>query len=416
MSTSVAPLEAVLPATQPLAANWHTAPRRWGHPLHGVCSYFAMFPPQLARYMIEWLTEPGDLVYDPFSGRGTTALESVRLGRAALASDANPLSVALSQAKVRIPSLSQAARRVRKLRAGFLPAHVAIEGEPDDIRMLYSDHTLRQLVYLKAALRRGHPVDSLIIAVCLGMLHANHSSSGATAGFSISMPNAFAMSPGYVRGYIAEHGLVRPDVDVFTMVEDKLGRLGLPDEPIDAGRAWAQDATSLPPKALRDRPADLVLTSPPYLQVIQYGKYNWVRLWFLGAPPKEVDALLMSSGSLPKYHAFMDAVLRRIRTVVSDDGFVCLVIGDVRRKGVDLDLAQSVWGHVASKQGWHLHGIYPDNIPVQHKVSRIWKNQPGKATKVDRLLLVSPSPRDLPERITVGWERLSGFGKDPTPT
>jgi site-specific DNA-methyltransferase (adenine-specific) len=78
---------------------WHEAPPRWGHPLHSVCSYFAMFPPQLARVIIEWLSFPGDPVYDPFSGRGTVALESVLLGRTAYASDANPLAQVLSRAK-----------------------------------------------------------------------------------------------------------------------------------------------------------------------------------------------------------------------------------------------------------------------------------------------------------------------------
>lgn len=414
MSLPLASLD--VPEPQPLCANWHSAPRRWGHPLHGVCSYFAMFPPQLARYVIEWLTVPGDTVYDPFSGRGTTALEAVRLGRTAMASDANPLAVALSRAKVGIPSEAQAVRRIRRLRALYRPDASSIDNEPDDIRMLYSDHTLRQLVYLKNALRDDHDVDVLLRAVCLGMLHANHSASGATAGFSVSMPNAFAMSPGYVRSFIEANGLTRPDVDVFSMMEAKLKRLNLPAAPVDGGRAWAQDAITLPRKTLRDHPARLVLTSPPYLQVIQYGKYNWVRLWFLNARPREVDAVLMSSGSLTKYETFIGQVTSQLRKAVFDDGYMCLVIGDVRRRDGDLNLAQSVWDNVLKQQGWHLHGIFTDDIPAEHKVSRIWKNQPGKATKVDRLLLVSPSPRDLPPPISVTWDKPTPPGKEPNAT
>ena len=41
-----------------LARHWRRAPRRWGHPLHSLCSYFAMFPPHMPRVFVEWLTKP----------------------------------------------------------------------------------------------------------------------------------------------------------------------------------------------------------------------------------------------------------------------------------------------------------------------------------------------------------------------
>lgn len=390
-----------------LSTRWHDAPRRWGHPLHSVCSYFAMFPPQLARFVIEWLTQPGDMVYDPFSGRGTTPLESLLLGRRAAASDANPLAVALSRSKTAIPPHHLVSSRLRKLAEDYSPSEADISGEPDDIRMLYTDSTLKQIVYLKERLATNNAAHNLLRAVVLGMLHANHSASGATAGFSISMPNTFAMSPGYVRRYITDKGLVKPDVDVFAMIQGKLDRLGLTGEAITGGSAWQQDATQLPPKKLRDERAKLILTSPPYLHVIQYGKYNWIRLWFLGQTPKEVDSKLMSSGSLAKYQTFMREVLAQLRKVVAEDGYVCLVIGDVRRKDGELDLAQSVWDQVASNEGWYLHGIVPDRLATEHKVSRIWKNNAGRATKVDRLLIMSPSETSLPAAITLGWDRPS---------
>ncbi|MBK6871320.1 MAG: hypothetical protein IPK24_19060 [Kineosporiaceae bacterium] len=373
-----------------------------------------MFPPQLARYVIEWLTKPGDTVYDPFSGRGTTPLEALMLGRRAVASDANPLAVALSRSKTAIPSYQQVSSRLKTLTEEYSASDIDISSEPDDIRMLYSDSTLRQLVYLKSRLRPNHQVDNLLKAVTLGMLHANHSSAGATAGFSISMPNTFAMSPGYVRRYITDHGLVKPNVDVFAMLQGKLDRMGLPDEAIVSGSAWMQDATKRPPKSLRDNRAKLILTSPPYLQVIQYGKYNWVRLWFLGQTPKQVDATLMSSGSLAKYHTFMGSVLNQLREAVAADGYLCLVIGDVRRKDGDLNLAQSVWDEVASSQGWHLHGIVPDRLATEHKVSRIWKNNVGRATKVDRLLIMSPTKTALPVPVNLSWDRPSLPKKEPS--
>ncbi len=52
-----------------LALEWRGAPRRWGHPLHSLCSYFAMFPPHVPRVFIEWLTAPGIPASDHDLGR-----------------------------------------------------------------------------------------------------------------------------------------------------------------------------------------------------------------------------------------------------------------------------------------------------------------------------------------------------------
>jgi hypothetical protein len=394
---------------QDLPLQWRAAPRRWGHSLHSLCSYFAMFPPQLANFFVDWLTEPGDAVYDPFSGRGTAPLEAVLLGRQGYGSDANPLAVVLSQAKTRVPSKRTLLRRLADIEAGFEPGDVSIDDEPENINMLYSDATLRQLVWLRGQLDRRNDTDRFWIATILGMLHAGHNKSGEPRGFSISMPNTFAMSPGYVAKYIKEHGLKRPEVNVFAMLRRRLDRLDLPEAKRQGGRTWSHDATATPPAWLVKRKPKLILTSPPYLQVIKYGKYNWVRLWFLGETSTEVDKRLMASASLPRYLTFMRSVSEHLQKVVAEDGYVCFVIGDVRRGEQDLNLAQAVWDEVLEDQGWHLHGIIADEIPQQHKVSRIWKHNSGKATKVDRILLMSPRPNSLPPVAPKTWSESLSF-------
>src|SRR3990172_1169324 len=69
---------------------------RWGswmrNRLHSICPYFAMFPETFAQKHIEKFTEPGDYVYDPFSGRGTTLLQALLMNRRAAASDINPVA------------------------------------------------------------------------------------------------------------------------------------------------------------------------------------------------------------------------------------------------------------------------------------------------------------------------------------
>ena len=400
------------PSLRYMPERWHRAPRRWGHPLHSLCSYFAMFPPQIAHVFVSWLTQPGEIVYDPFSGRGTVPLEAILSGRIGLGSDANPLAYSLTQAKVAVPGYADIDRRLSELKQCYRNWDAAVEAVPDHIAMLYAPGTLRQLVFFRTRLDRSNITDAFLVAMILGMLHANHSREGATRGFSISMPNTFAMSPGYVAKYIEENHLDKPEVDVFAMLRDRAQRLKLPIEAVVRGKAWLQDATTDPPPWLRDTKPKLIFTSPPYLEVIKYGKYNWVRLWFLGESANEVDERLMASSSLDRYVNFMAKVCINLRAVLADDGYLCLVIGDVRRETGQLNLAEEVWERVARPLGWYRHAIIADHLPAGQKVSRIWKNNEGRATKVDRLLLLSPTKQDLPPLKAIRWEKTA-FAERP---
>lgn len=59
---------------------------------HGFYKYPARFSPSFARATIETFTEPGDLVLDNHVGGGTTLVEALALGRAAIGVDINPLA------------------------------------------------------------------------------------------------------------------------------------------------------------------------------------------------------------------------------------------------------------------------------------------------------------------------------------
>ncbi len=348
-----------------------------------------MFPPHIPRVFIEWLTTPGDVVYDPFSGRGTAPLEACRLGRIGLGSDANPLAYVLTGAKVDPPTTSDALARLETLRKS-MPLRRRWE-VPADIEMLYEQKVLRQLCWLRSQLDIEERADRFIMSVILGMMHANYKPGSPARGFSISMPNTFSMSPAYVRQYIDEQQLRPPDVDVFDMVHRKIERMAVPGANAMRGAAWKADARK-PVRSFEKR-ARLVFTSPPYLSVIKYGKYNWIRLWMLGHQPREVDNDLVATGSLRRYLDFMDEVLVGMRGALEANGYLCLMLGDVLHKTTEstLNLAETVWRNCAEPSGWRRLGIVNDYLPQEHKVSRIWGHErKGRATKVDRILILAP--------------------------
>src|SRR5262249_31777805 len=104
LSTAL-PIPGQEPRQVPTFVNeFWTARQRQAHLSHEF-SYRACFKPQLPRFFIERLTRPGQAVYDPFMGRGTTLLEAALLGRVPLGCDANPLSAILTQPRLRPPHL-----------------------------------------------------------------------------------------------------------------------------------------------------------------------------------------------------------------------------------------------------------------------------------------------------------------------
>src|SRR6266700_7522049 len=91
-----------------------TSKQRAANSLHEV-SYRACFKPQLPRFFIERLTEPDEIVYDPFMGRGTTVIEAGLLGRVPCGCDINPLSAALTRPRLHPPTLEQVTQLLREI-------------------------------------------------------------------------------------------------------------------------------------------------------------------------------------------------------------------------------------------------------------------------------------------------------------
>lgn len=387
--------------TLSISQEWKKAPPMWGHPLHSMCSYMAMFPPSVPHTFIEWLTKPQDAVYDPFSGRGTTALEACIMGRVGYGSDLNPMADVLTGAKVDPPEWQDVERRLAEIRRKIRP--LAIEAEPEPIRAIFAPGTLGQLLWLRENLSSTSRVDRFLMGVLLGILHLGSDSSGKPRGLSVSMPNAFAMAPGYVMNYIVDHGLEALEVDVIKLLAARAGKYMDSLEHATCGAMWMQDAAAQGWLEQNGLQPNLIFTSPPYLHIMKYGKYNWIRLWMLGEEAREVDQHLFSTSSLPKYLTFMDAVIARLAAVVHDRGRICLVVGDVAQGDKTVRLAEEI-ARSCVPGSLRVDGIVVDELADNRKVSRIWGDSKGNATKTDRILILSKkrAPR-LPVMPDMSW-------------
>lgn len=358
------------------SSEWQSHGGKWAAPQHYMCTYMAMFPPELPHYFIERFTQKGDTVLDPFSGRGTTPVEAAAQGRNGIGNDLNPLAVALSRGKISNPNLAEVINRLEELRSGFDASDWPIEGEPDKIQMIYHPNTLSQLCYMKAHLdwsKQG--VDAFLVSVLMGAMH------GQSSGFlSVSMPNTFSMGWNYVKKYIHEKNLECPDRNVFDVVEKRVRRYLKKGYLVGDGRIIEGDVRDLDQK-IEHNSIQLLFTSPPYLKVIKYGLYNWIRLWFLteSGSHEEVDEMLDDTHAFDKYLEFItDSLTATLPLLDRERGLSCWAIGDVK----GLNLAWEVWVKAAkhieivTEEGvlrYKLLGIVEDRIPENQKVTKMWK-------------------------------------------
>ena len=439
-----------LPSSLPqlsIDPEWKDQQRLWGHSFHPMCSYLASFPAGLVHAFIARYTRPGDVVLDPFSGRGTTPLQACAEGRIGAGNDLNPFAQLLTAAKVDPPTRSDVKTRVIGLRLAWAAASAewlqlanAVVADPDradvmvpgpgsrpigasvarlsavaaarsaggatlirpdapvpaEVAVAFHPTTLAQLLFLRAGLDADERTDRFLLASLTGILH------GKSASYlSAVMPNTFSMAPRYVRDFVSRTGFVPPARDAFELLDDKLRRLYRQPLPRTRGIALLGDARdaglrfreTLRSRGLPER-ARLVVTSPPYMRVVKYGYYNWLRLWLLGYEAAAVDDLLDDAHHHDAYLVFMREVLRGLRSALADDAVVALVIGDVemdrgRPANGGAKLAEAVWELAAAPEGYRLAGIALDDVAAGRKMTKLWGDEAGQATKLDRILVLA---------------------------
>ena len=140
VDTTVAPVapDGTTVSVETFVNEFWTSRQRAAHSLHEI-SYRACFKPQLPRFFIERLTEPGAVVYDPFLGRGTTLLEAALLGRIPFCCDVSPLSAILVAPRLDPPTLDEVAQRLECIDFG------CESGPFQDLLVFYHPDTLREL-------------------------------------------------------------------------------------------------------------------------------------------------------------------------------------------------------------------------------------------------------------------------------
>lgn len=247
-----------------------------------------MFPETFAEYWLARLTKPGDVVLDPFCGRGTLPFQALLMDRQTVGCDTNPVAYCVSRAKTNAPPLSSVMTRVRDLARKYKSQRHRQEAAalPQFFRHAFHVETLNQILYLRRELCfQRSDQDCMVTAVLLGALHGE---SNTSARFlSNQMPHTISTKPDYSVRFWKRHGYKAPKRDAFEHLLRQLEYRYETGRPKRRGLILHADMRELPRHAIRfPHPIRCVITSPPYFDVTNYAEDQWLRLWFLGGPPQ----------------------------------------------------------------------------------------------------------------------------------
>jgi len=324
--------------TQTFTNEFWTSQQREGHSLHEV-SYRACFKPSLPAFFIDRLSEPGDLVLDPFMGRGTTALEASLRSRVPCGNDVNPLSSMLVRPRLSPPPLASVYERVDALDLWW-------SGDLDPDRLVFfHPETLRALSAMRDYfLRRDRDGELDAVDDWLRMVCVNRLTGHSNGFFSVyTLPPNQATSPEGQRRINEKRKQVPEQRDIGAILKKKSKALLADVQPLLGSQQQFADqavlmtgaASSMP--QLADQSVQLVVTSPPFLDVVQYATDNWLRCWFCGIDAKSVP-ITMARTVAAWQESMYEAFVEQFR-VVRPGGYVAFEVGEVRKGKVRLEEA-----------------------------------------------------------------------------
>lgn len=368
-------------SSQFLEGTWKQEKRNWGHSLHGMASRSGSFPASLTDYFIKNFSNEDDTVLDPFSGKGTTALQACLTNRLGIGIDIAPEAYALTAAKTIKVKHEEAVEYLKKLNFKK-PKKIELDEVPDEVKVFYHENVLKQILSFRKAIAEDYSLRHISylestpslehkkqnkkakfaqywVGVIIGILHGS-----SNVSLSVPCSHSYSMAPNYVRNYSTKHGLEKPDRDLKECLIRRSQKL-LQDGAVPRkGKAILGSAMDLPSSL--ENEIDLIVTSPPYFTAQSYAWDNWLREWFLGFDFKEVRKQILHTAVENKYRDAMRIHLEEAYKVLKSGRWAFYVVGDVIKKvkaGAYKIITAEIIAQEAQEAGFSVELIINDDIP-----------------------------------------------------
>jgi hypothetical protein len=365
-----------------MVASPRMPPPEWQAPcthtectLHQLSPYIGKLKSVIARDLILEFSKPGDLVLDPFAGSGTVALEAILLGRRAAASDMSPYARVLCMGKLLAPSSVQAALSLgeRALAEANDGPDVDLRRIPAWVRAFFHRDTLRQAIqFASLCMRRDY---MFLMGCLLGILHHQR------PGF-LSYPSSHLVP------YLRDKKFPRrrfPEMYDYRDLRPRLLakiRRAYKRIPTAGARAGAVVRQCDVRRMDIHEAIDCVVTSPPYMNALDYNRDNRLRLWFIDPE----DGAMPGDTAMNSREAFEEAIrclAQGVQAHLRQGGHCVVIVGEGVTRSYAAHPSQLV--HTIFTEwapGLRLTGVVWDRIPDVRRSRRRCS-----ATKVEHVLV-----------------------------
>jgi hypothetical protein len=345
----------------------------------------------MASSLVAEFSKKGDAVYDPFSGCGTFAFEAWLAGRHVIANDLSPYASLLTRAKL-FPyrSLAKALNDLERMAGKVRRQRTApdLRSVPQWVREFFHTETLREIVTWTTILTNE---DRWFLLACLmGILH--HQRPGFLS-FPSSHTVPYLRIKKFPRARFPELYEYRPLIE---RLEAKVARAfrRVPELDFQLGRhCYAKTAERLTPRKL----VDAIMTSPPYMRQLDYGRDNRLRLWFLGCKDWHSLDDAVSPGK-QDFLSLMERCFLKWGTVLKPNGYCVLVIGDTCSRADHTGLPADVARIATQSCGYSLVSEHTDLIPNERRVRRGIVGSTSETILVLRNARVRQPPIDVSKK------------------
>ena len=326
--------------------------------LHQLAPYIGKMKSTMAQCLIESFTQPGDLILDPFVGSGVVALESLILNRGIICCDINPYAITLTKAKLDAPPTLEEAliRADQYLSYMEKTSHlVCLDTVPNWVKQFFHPKTLQEIVALAKVFIANE--DHFFLACLLGILH--HQRPGFLS-FPASHLVPYLRTQKFPQGDYPELYTHR---DVASRLESKIRRIYRRFPKISPH--LLKECIQCDAASLNSIPGsiDAIITSPPYMNALSYGRDNRLRLWFLGvndyhyfdqATPKNFE----------QFCCLMSRCLMNFQKILRPKGACILVLGEIKRACEIIDTAELAIKIATEKVGgYNCEEVIGDAVP-----------------------------------------------------
>ncbi len=369
-----------------LTGEFWTSGQRQASSLHEI-SYRACFKPQLPRYFIKRFTVKGDAVYDPFSGRGTTAAEAGLMGRRIIANDVNPLSRTLTEPRLYPPTINTVEERLTQVK-------YKKKGRADlDLSMFYHSDTESEILALKRYLaKRKANGEEDSIDLWIRMVATNRLTGHSPGFFSVyTFPPNQAVSAESQKK-INEKRKQKPEYrDTKSIILKKTKSLlrNLTDQDranlsTSAGSAQFLTGDARFTEGIASGAVQLTVTSPPFLDIVGYASDNWLRCWFNEIDVDAVTGTITMAKTIETWSIVMGNVFKELYRITQQGGWVAFEVGEIRNATLRLEEYVVPLG---IRAGFSCEAILI-NSQIFTKTSNLWGVKNNKAgTNSNRIVL-----------------------------